>query len=272
IGLILLVTFASAQNLPSSVALLSQGVALGVTITIGMYFVRQCLARGNASQPIEYHTRLWLHTGVAMLANFGASVLINQTDTLMIGTLHGPADAGVYATASRLALLSLFGMESIQTFAGPMIAQLYADKRYGRLQQLLSWSTIGGILLALPVLLILIVWGEHVLGYFGLHFVRGYPALAILCVAQFVNIATGMTGLVMNMTGHHRQLAGIILCAAVGNLLLSAVLIPIYGIVGAACATTISSCGWNLAAVWFIRANLRLNLLAWRPTSSCEIS
>ena len=57
----------------------------------------------------------------------------------------------------------------------------------------------------------------------------------------------------MNMTGHQKALSKIILVAALANVSLNLVLIPHWGIMGAAVATMISGTFWNVYTLIYIK-------------------
>jgi O-antigen/teichoic acid export membrane protein len=64
---------------------------------------------------------------------------------------------------------------------------------------------------------------------------------------------------VMTMTGHERSAAVLLVCCATVNAGASAVLIGMFGLIGAAIGTAASLVIWNVAMALFLRR--RLNLL-----------
>ena len=171
---------------------------------------------------------------------------MSQTDTIMIGIFLDTTKAGVYATASRLATLVGFGLVAINSIVAPMIASLYAQKRTGDLQRMISVASLGSTAFALPVSLVLFLWGDVALALFGDEFVIGVPALTILIVGQFANSFAGPVGVLMSMTGHEVMGAKVLSCFAILNIVLNFLFIPRWGIQGAAVATTVTIIGFNL--------------------------
>jgi len=112
----------------------------------------------------------------------------------------------------------------------------------------------------LPVGVMLIVAGGPILAVvFGGDFRRGHAALAILCTAQLVNVGTGSASLLLNMAGHERVTARSLMWSAAANVILNALLIPAFGIVGAAMATAATMIGWNLALWRQVRNRLHVD-------------
>ena len=86
-------------------------------------------------------------------------------------------------------------------------------------------------------------------------------ALILLAFGQFVNSISGSVGYILQMTGKHKVFQNIILAATIINIVLNAVLIPVYGISGAAFASMVSLMFWNLTSVVYIRTNLNIMTL-----------
>jgi O-antigen/teichoic acid export membrane protein len=61
----------------------------------------------------------------------------------------------------------------------------------------------------------------------------------------------------MVMTGHERQAANILAAVVVLNAIVSLVLIPLYGGVGAAAATAFSIALWSVLGLVFVYRRLR---------------
>ena len=104
------------------------------------------------------------------------------------------------------------------------------------------------------------IFGRWVLSMFGEAFESGHIALTILCLGQIVNVEVGAVALVLNMTGHARDAAQGIVLAALLNIALSVLLIPILGLEGAAIASSISLAG--CAILLSIRVHQRLGFRA----------
>jgi O-antigen/teichoic acid export membrane protein len=99
------------------------------------------------------------------------------------------------------------------------------------------------------------VLGKPVLSLlFGEQFTRAYPAVILLALGQFVNSISGSTGIFLNMTGHERALQNIMLAAAGLNIALALVLIPRFGVEGAAFASMLTTVSWNVVALVYIKA------------------
>jgi O-antigen/teichoic acid export membrane protein len=69
---------------------------------------------------------------------------------------------------------------------------------------------------------------------------------------QFISSISGSVGFILNMTGKQNILQLTALISVVLNVTLNFMLIPMYGIGGAAISTAIAGILWNLLCVFYI--------------------
>lgn len=220
-------------------------VAIGVVLSLALLgrFLPPTSRRGRAA----YLPREWLRSSVELAVLTSAAVINAQTGTFLLGALRGLEDAGLYAMATRGALLISFGLVAVNTALAPTAARMWASRDIQGLQRIVSVSARAALLFSLPVTLIFIVWGQTVLDLsVGPDFREASGPLAILSVGQLVNAGVGSVGTILMMTGHQRIAAGGIMVGAALNVVVGVVLIPAFGTVGAAVAAVVSMSVWNV--------------------------
>jgi O-antigen/teichoic acid export membrane protein len=109
------------------------------------------------------------------------------------------------------------------------------------------------------------------LGIFGREFQTGSFALRLLTVGQFINAISGSVGLILLMTAQERVFHKIIIATTIINFVLNVLLIPKYGVNGAAFVSMVSTVFWNLSAVYFIKRHHNIFTL-YIPLISNKIS
>ena len=193
----------------------------------------------------------------ALLA--GLSVINTQTDVLMLGFLGTPEDVGFYRIASRVSSLVAFALTAVAATLAPRVAALHATGSRSEMQNLASKAALATTAFALPMALVLVFGGNWVLFLFGEEFQRGATALAILSFGQLINATAGAAGVFLTMTGHHALVARTLTFSALLNIALNAALIPSFGASGAAIATATTYLTWNVALVFLVKSELRIN-------------
>ena len=194
-----------------------------------------------------------LDVALPMLFTTSLVMVLQWADTIMLGMFKSEAEIGVYNVAVKVSMLTGIVLFSINSIAAPKFAEFYGRqdiKGIGRLSQqstrLIFWCS-------LPILTTFFLFPSLVLGLFGEEFKGGIYALMLLAAGQFINAISGSVGYILQMTGKQRVHQNIMLIATAINIALNALLIPTYGINGAAFASMISITFWNLSAVFYIK-------------------
>ncbi len=211
---------------------------------------------------VRTRRREWARTAAPLLLIASLHLVMERTDVLLLGFLRGPLEAGLYAPASRLAALIALGLVAVNAWVGPMISALHARGELGELQLLVRRGARAIALLTLPAAVGVVVLGRPLLGLFGAEFVAAHPALVILVLGSVANALTGSVGILMTMTGRQDAAAGVLLLWAGLNLGLNLVLIPRYGIVGAAISSAVTTAGWNVHLAVIVWRSLGLRTTA----------
>jgi O-antigen/teichoic acid export membrane protein len=201
-----------------------------------------------------------LSLAAPMLMSASMNIVISETSIIVLGMFCPTTEVGYYAVAVRLASLTTFILSAVNTMSAPTFSQLYHQGNTKELCRIALKSTRLIFWTTFPILIALVVLGNFILYIFKPEFTKAYPALIILVLGQFVNSISGSTGLLMNMTGHQKHLLILMTCAAILNIVTNAVLTPVMGIIGAAIASALSMCCWNVLALRFIYKRFGYNI------------
>ncbi len=238
------------------------GIAAAGALLIGLILLRISVPVAAREQPARFATAEWLRSAWPLWL-ISLMIVVNvQADVIMLGSLRGKAETGLYAVAARGAQLISFILIAVNAVLGPAVAGLHASGDLARLQRVITRSARAVLGLTVPVAVALILFGDWFLLLFGRSFTEGHTALVILCVGQIVNSGMGSVGLILIMTGHDWDALGGLAFGAALNILLNALLIPRWGLQGAAVATASSMIAWNLILVVRVRRRLRLDSTA----------
>lgn len=244
-------------NAPWALGAHVTGTAIALVVGIIMLFRR--LPHGVRTMEETYETRAWLRSAVPFLLIGGMQMIIKNTDIVMLGTLVGQESAGVYKVATRGAELVTFVLFAANRTIGPTVAQLHSLGEYDRLQRLVTRSARLVFIGSLPIALVLVAFGPWILLLFGEDFTIGWTSLSILSVGQLFNAGMGSVGLILSMTGYERATAVGIGFGAIVNVILNAILVPLWHNEGAAVATATSLVCWNMVLVSQVFRKLKIN-------------
>jgi O-antigen/teichoic acid export membrane protein len=186
-------------------------------------------------------------------------ILVLWLDVLLVGVFLGPRQAGIYAAASRFAMVGMFALQAVQMAIGPQLSGALALRMRARAEGLYQVATGWLMLASFPLYVVVAVFAAVVMRTFGPGFEAGHGALSILALAMLVSVATGNVDVVLLMGGKSwLNLFNTVTAFAI-NLGLNLVLIPRLGISGAAMAWAATILWQNVAAVVEVRATLGLH-------------
>lgn len=213
---------------------------------------RKKMQPGDPAHLMSAHGILTI--SLPMLMSATMAFFIGQTGVLIMGVFRTETEVGYYAIAVRLATLTTFVLNAINTMAAPKFSELFHSDNMDELfyvaqksAKLIFWTTT-------PILTGLLIFGKPALKLlFGPDFTAAYGAMVILVIGQFINSISGSTGYFMNMTGNHKAFRNITLGAAIITAGLGFALIPSYGIIGAAFTGMVSLSFWNIGTLIFIK-------------------
>jgi O-antigen/teichoic acid export membrane protein len=178
------------------------------------------------------------------------SMMMHWLDVVMLGMLTDTATVGLYHPAARTAGLIRAVLLAFAGIAAPMFASLHTgpeSREIGRIYKMVTRWIVG---LVVPPVILFMLLPEPVLGVFGERFTEGSNALLLLTAASFLQVCFGLSSTLLAMTGYARLSLYNALGALGLQVLLNLILIPRFGINGAALASLL---------VFFLLSALRLS-------------
>jgi O-antigen/teichoic acid export membrane protein len=181
-----------------------------------------------------------LRTSYPMALSAISYFLMQSTDVLFISAYDTFESVAYYSIAVKLATVTALALISVNIVIAPKIASIYNDKNFSQLKLILKKATRINVVISLPIIILLLFFSEYVLSTFGSNYILAKNALWILLIAQFFNSITGPSALYLNMTGRQKKLNGILVISLLINVVLNIILVPDFGMLGAAISTTTS--------------------------------
>ncbi len=272
------ITKPAARCLFIAVALLAGAEVFGVTVAWALpmllgavmagWVLRQKLRRlplTGAAEPDPVATRreVWRFAGPrGVAAVFEVAGL--HIGVVLLSALAGAAAAGVYSSVLRLALAGMLGLQALRLAVAPQISKMLTEGDIAGVEQVHRASTVWVALVSFPLFLVLLSWPSQVLTVFGPEFQAGTVALSVLAAALLLNVATGNVATVLLMSGRSAITLGVTIVSLGIGVLLTVLLGPLYGVLGAAIAKATSTVFENVAVAVAVRRKVGVRTLS-RP-------
>lgn len=233
-------------------------VAGGLTLSLGLFWSQRLIP--PAPRVAIDKTALW-NICIPLCITTVMVVTTPLASQLIAGVWMSAKDIAYLAVAQRTANLVSFVLIAANLVVAPHYAALYHQGRHEDLRRLALQTVRFMGLFALPVTLGLCLMPERVMGLFGSEYRRAASLLVILATGQLFNVMSGSVGYLLTMSGHERDMQAVVLVTGPFAVLVALVLIPFFGVTGAAVATALAVAAQNLGAVWCVRRRLGFNIL-----------
>jgi O-antigen/teichoic acid export membrane protein len=200
----------------------------------------------------------WRFTAPRALASV-AQITIQRVDIVLVAILIGPAQAAVYTAATRFLVAGQFGNSAISMAAQPQFAELFAvgDRRGARV--VYQVTTAWLILLTWPLYLLAVAYGPEILTVFGHSYRAGDTVMVIMGCAMLLVMGCGQVDMILVTSGRSSWSLANASLAVVVNVTLDLLLIPRYGITGAAIGWAVTFGVTNLMPLTQVAFTMRLH-------------
>jgi O-antigen/teichoic acid export membrane protein len=190
--------------------------------------------------------------------------LIQQFDVVIVGTLMTKSDAGAYFAAQKTAALLGLVVIAGGMVTAPTMASLYHSKKLAELQKLCRNLALAIASVTLLGFVFLAFTGKLLLGFFDASYVSAYPILMVIALGSVIDAISGPNAYLMQMTSYEKQYVKIMLVCYACVVAAQFILIPRYGMMGAAVASAGGVVLWNVWAILLLRkrAGLDTSLLS----------
>jgi len=169
--------------------------------------------------------------------------VIQYTDRLMLNYFVEDAlnKIAIYSMALGLANLVLIFPTAITIIFFPVVSELYGKKEFGKMNKTLRVSMKWLLMLVIPFALIMGVFGDNLLElFYGKVYGSGAIVLFLFVIGLFARSIFTLPQLILSAMRRLDVELKAIGIAAIANVLLNFILIPTWGINGAAFASMIS--------------------------------
>ncbi|QUL37665.1 lipopolysaccharide biosynthesis protein [Erythrobacter sp. JK5] len=194
-----------------------------------------------------------LATGLFIAAFNVLAALGDWLGLFLLTAFRDAAEAGIYRVGFQVCLLFTLVNSSFSLMAGPRLATAFDRQDPAAAWKTVRASSLLGIAIVVPLLLVVLLAAEWILSLFGPDFVRGADALRILALGQFFNVAAGPAGAALTMMNRERAVLTIEIATVAVSLALLLWLLPSYGMIGAAIGAAAGAVLRNAASLVVLR-------------------
>ncbi|WP_417413068.1 lipopolysaccharide biosynthesis protein [Hoeflea sp.] len=221
----------------ANTALIAALAATYLTTLAQFFVVTTRLAKRFPTQRIEIHVKTWLMVAFPIFLIEGFYFMLTNADVIIVGIYLPPEKVAVYFAAAKTMALVHFVYFAVKAAAAQRFSALVSGTDRAALasfaRQTVQWTFWPSLLVGA----LAIAAGPFLLSLFGPGFQEGHLIMVILFAGIIAKAMIGPGEALLTMAGKLKICATVYAIALAGNLGLNILLIPVWGLHGAAAST-----------------------------------
>ena len=257
---VMAILYLAGSPMTAVTAIIAAVIATWVTSLIQILMLEPRLQREVPKGEKTRETKLWLAVAFPILLMESFVLFLQNTDILVLNAYHPPQDVAIYYAALKTINLITFVHFAVSNAVANRFSAYEARGDREKLGEMMRQSVKWTFWPSLAAALLLLAVGKPLLWLFGPEFTSAYPVMFILAAGLVIKAMFGPAEFLLNMLGEQKLCALVLFATAMLNILFNLLLIPAFGLIGAASATALSLI---LAALMFflaIKIRLKLNI------------
>jgi len=192
-----------------------------------------------------------------ILASF-SGVLVLNIDVIMVERMLNLSQAGIYTITFFFGTLILIPLRTMGKIGSVVIADAWKRDDLATIDDIYKKSSIT--LSVVGILLFIGIWGniDNIFSLIKDEYLPGKMVILYIGIANLFDISVGVSPHIIVNSKYYRYLSYFLIGFAVMLIVTNLLLIPIYGIVGAAIASLISKFIFNLVKFYFLYNKYKL--------------
>lgn len=202
--------------------------------------IHKSLARGMTSY------------GIYTLLGGLTTVIVWNIDIMMLGSISGLGQTAVYAIAFYIGTVIAVPQRAIERIATPLIAEHIHQNNLKEVEIIYRKTSFTQLVAGTFILLLVWVNTEHLLSLLPEVYAEGRFVVLYIGLGKLFDMATGINGSIIITSKHYRFDLATNLLLVIFTIGTNLLLIPKFGIHGAAIATMLSIFLYNLIKFIFV--------------------
>jgi O-antigen/teichoic acid export membrane protein len=193
-----------------------------------------------------------------------APLLIQNMDTYFVNKNFGLKNTGIYNLLFYLATIISVPTRALYSIAFTIVADAWKNNDMPKIEELYHKSSINQLISSLFLFILIWANADHVFFLLPPAYSIGKYVLFFVGIGYIIDSATGINAIIIGTSKYYRYDSFFYLLLVGVTIVSNIVLIPIYGITGAALAYAITIAIFNLARYIFILIVFKMQPLGFK--------
>jgi O-antigen/teichoic acid export membrane protein len=192
-----------------------------------------------------------------ILAGLSGIAIIN-IDKYMVNSIDGLSDAGIYSIAVYFATIILIPARSLGKISVPVIAEAWKKNDVSEINHIYTRSSINQYLIGLLIMAGIFGNLKNIFEFLPAEYINGKLVIIIFSITNIVNVSTGVSQYILGTSYLYRYQTYLMLLLIILVIITNTIMIPIWGMTGAALASLLSMSVYTFLTVFMLWKKYRL--------------
>ena len=202
------------------------------------------------------------------------SIIVLRIDQLMVTGFLGTAETAIYTIAFFMGTVIEIPRRSISQMSDAIIANAFENERIDEVKKIYKQSSINQLILGSFVFILVVINLDNIYAIMpkGDEYSSGKWVVIIIGLSKLVNMGFGVNSEIIISSKHYKSNIYFVLILAALTIGLNVLLIPEFGLIGAALATFASIFLFNLIKMIYIYYRLQFQPFSIHTISALLLS
>lgn len=217
---------------PLEITTLAESYLMSVTVALVVCII-YWLRRSDFKFTINFDSKVLLASCSSLLIFQVFQQFNTVIGQLFLGVWGTNTEVALFAVSIKIATLTSFIMFAVNRVVAPKFASLHAENNLKGLKEAVAQSKRIMLVATLPLICILLIFPEFILGLFGDEYKVSVPVLRVLALVQFFAVWVGSVSYLLIMTGEEKAHRNNVIISSVIACIFGCIIVPYYPLWGA---------------------------------------
>ncbi|WP_191252597.1 oligosaccharide flippase family protein [Kordiimonas sediminis] len=229
-----LVIFKFAEGTEEQISVIAYSVGATIAAISALSLIAPHIKQAPSPRAVTMFIRKLMRTGLPSMVAIFTLLITEWMYLFFLSNYSDLSEVGIFRVSWQVSMLIAFVTVAADSILSPKVASLYAQAEIKLLTIVLNRIVLIYAAASISLLILISLFSEPILSFFGDSFTQAKPILITLCIYQAIAGTIGIGGKIMVMTGHEKIELLISVITLILVVVLSIFIVPKYGAIGAA--------------------------------------
>lgn len=235
--------------------------SIGLIVLIYYAYKKDKLSVTIRFEKIKKHfSKIFNYRSYAFLGSFSNIIVLN-VDVLMVTSLLGLSQTGIYTTAFYIGMVIEIPRRAISQISIPFISENIKNNKIKEIEKNYKEVSLHQMLIGILFFILVVTNLDNIFSLIpnSNEFIKGKDVVYIIGLSKLIIMFFSYNSELISLSKYYRFTVITIIILAFVSIILNLILIPKYGMIGAAYASLISIAFYNIIKFIFIKLKMKIS-------------